>query len=290
MRGLVRKYPALLVAVFTLCWAVVEVIGSAAGVSAYQVVWSRYAVHLAFMLLAFGPRYGTALVRTPRIGRQVLSSLCMLGMPVSFIWTMQRLPSRDAMPLLWLSPLFVVVLSSILTRDEGPGKRAWGAAFVGLVGVFAIYQPDGGMLHPSAVLGVATAFCLALYLIIVRSMRHELVWTKLFHTALWVFLVLGLVVSHVWRTPTVKGMLALVTIGLLGWLGLYALDTALELATPAELAPALYTQVVWEELLVFAHGGIPHTARLLTGLLLVAVAGASTFISHIRRLPAPQTT
>lgn len=290
MRTLVQKYPALLVAVFTLCWAVVEVIGPATSVSAYQVVWSRYGVHLAFMLLAFGPRYGTTLVRTPRIGSQVLSSLCMLGMPISFIWAMQRLPGRDVLPLLWLAPLFVVILSSVLTREERPNLWTWGAALAGFAGVLAIYQPDGGMLHLSAVLGVGTAFCLALYLIVVRSMRHERVWTKLFHTALWVFLVLSLVVWRVWQTPTLKGMVALVMIGLLGWLGLYALDTALELATPAALAPALYTQVVWEELLVFAHGGLPHTGRLLTGLLLVAVAAAATLFPRIRRLPAPQTT
>ena len=83
-RGVVR-HPVVLVSVFTFGWAFVENFGSASGVSAYQVVWTRYGVHLALMALVFGPRHGTALVRTAEPAREMICSLLMLGMPLFFI-------------------------------------------------------------------------------------------------------------------------------------------------------------------------------------------------------------
>lgn len=271
----VRQHPAILVATFTLCWASVELVASAAGVSSYEVVWTRYGVHLAFMLLAFGPRKGAALVRTTRPASQIAASLLMLGMPLCFIWAMQRVPAHDTMSLLWLAPLLAITASLLLLREH-PSPWAWGAAVIGFIGILVIYAPDGSIVQPSALFGVMAALCLALYLVVVRSMRSEPVFTKLFHTALWVFAVLSLFIATVWKTPTIHGIIAMVIIGLLGWTGLYALDTALERSTPAKLAPALYSQVVWEELLTFVHGGVPHSVRLLGGVALVAMAALST--------------
>ena len=81
---------ALLVAASMLLWIPIESLGANAGVSPYQVVWTRYGTHLMAMLLVFGPRHGRRLVVSRRLGPMILRSLCMLGMPICFICSRSR--------------------------------------------------------------------------------------------------------------------------------------------------------------------------------------------------------
>lgn len=271
MKSLITKYPGLLVAVFTLCWAVVEVIGTAANVSAYQVVWTRYAVHLAFMLLVFGPRHGRALVRTARPGRQVIASLLMLGMPLCFIWGLERMPIKDEAAALWLAPAMVVAISVAIGWPYG-GRRTVITTAIGFAGAMLICSPDGGVFRRADILGVGAALCLALYLVVVRSMQDENILTKLFHTALWVWVSLSLGLASFWKTPTLRGMIAMVAIGLFGWLGLFALDLAIEAMPVGLLAPVLYTQLVWATLLERLTGYLTLDKRMVAGVALALVA------------------
>ena len=225
-----------------------EIVGPAAGVSAYQVVWTRYGVHLTFMLLLFGPRRGTELVRTRRLGSQIVASLLMLGMPLSFIWELQRMSVPDASVVFWIAPALIVLIS-ILTHKQYGGFATIAATLVGLLGAILICSPDASVFRRAAVLGVGMAGCFALYMVVVRSMQHEPIVTKLFHTALWVFLSLTIGLPMFWKTPTARGMLAMTAIGLLGWLGLLALDLAIEAMPIGLLAPVLYTQLVWDMLI-----------------------------------------
>ena len=77
-------------AAFVILWASVEMLASSAlqDYSPYQVVWTRYGVHLVFMMLVWrGPRHVT-LWRTGRPVFQLARALLMLAMPVS--WVMAR--------------------------------------------------------------------------------------------------------------------------------------------------------------------------------------------------------
>jgi drug/metabolite transporter (DMT)-like permease len=260
------------VAAFTLCWAVVETIGPAAGVSAYQVVWTRYGVHLAFMLLVFGPRYGKDLVRTSHPGRQVVASLLMLGMPLCFIWGAQRMPVQDETAALWLAPVIVVGISGAIGWSYG-GLRTIVATAIGFAGAMLICAPDAGLFRRAACLGIGAALCLSLYMVVMRTMAHERIITKLLHTALWVWLVLTLGVPSFWTTPTVHGAIAMAAIGLLGWLGLLALDVAIAATPVGALAPILYTQLVWAVVLARLTGQVTLTAKEEGGIALVLIAG-----------------
>src|SRR4051812_11174339 len=113
---------ALLVLVFTFCWAAVELVGSATGVSAYQVVWTRYGIHLALMALLFGPRQGVKLVRTAQPLREVLCSLLMLGMPLCFIWALSRMAASDALAVFWTAPLLIIVITAAIGQQHGGGR------------------------------------------------------------------------------------------------------------------------------------------------------------------------
>lgn len=276
MRTLARRYPALLVGAFTLAWALIELVGPAAGVSPYQVVWTRYGVHLALVLLIFGRRDGLTLVRSAQPAREVFSSLLMLGMPVCFLWAVRHMPVGNTIAVFWLAPALVVAIAATFAGRVG-GLPTVAAVAVGLLGALLICKPDARALAPVALLPLGMAACFALYLVTIGSMHHEPVRTKLFHTAFWVFASLTLVLPHFWHTPTPRGLAAMVVIGALGYVGLYALDLALEALPAAVLAPVLYTQLAWDVSLrallrTHLHAPAPDAATLVGTLLVIAAA------------------
>jgi drug/metabolite transporter (DMT)-like permease len=248
-------------------------------VSQYEIVWTRYGIHLAFMLLVFGPRQGVVLIRTPKFGRQFLSSVLMLAMPLAFIAAFHREPANDALGAFWLMPLMALAVA-VFVGKERVGVTTWIVTLVGFIGAVLLCYPDRGVLRLSSLLAVGAGFCLALYLTVIRSLRHEPMVTKLFHTALWVFLALSVALPAFWQVPTPRSMIGMAAIGLIGWCGLYSLDAALELASPALLAPALYSQLVWDALLaLLLHTGV-HGRRFATGLALLSIVLVYTLLQR----------
>lgn len=224
------------------------------------------------MLLVFGPRHGKDLVRTARPARQIAASLLMLGMPLCFIWGAQRMPVQDETAALWFAPVIVVGISGMIGWSYG-GMRTIIATAIGFAGAMLICAPDAGLFRRAAVLGLGAALCLSLYLVVVRTMQHEKIITKLLHTGLWVWLLLTLGVPSFWKTPTVRGAIAMTAIGLLGWLGLLALDLAVEAMPVGVLAPILYTQLVWSVALARLTGHATLDWKAEGGIALVLLAG-----------------
>ncbi len=240
---------------FAALWAVIEQIGGSVKVSAYQVVWTRYGTHLLLLLVLVGSRRGpAALVRTSSPGRQVACSLMMLGMPLCFIGSMHRMSAPEAFSVFWSFGLMVPVLSLVVS-GERVRLIQWMAAAAGLGGAVLLAPPEQLPLRAAAVFPLGMAFCFALYMVLVRDMRSEPMPAKLFHTGLWVFLALSLVSPWFWRTPSGSDMASMAAIGILGCLGLFALDRALETLSPAAIAPVICTQPAWVALLEGKHRG-----------------------------------
>jgi drug/metabolite transporter (DMT)-like permease len=283
--------PPLLIGIFTLTWEVMERVATAAGVTVYQVVWTRYAIHLAFLAIVFGPRHGLGLVRSSLLPQQIFRSLLMLGMPLCFIWGVQRMPFQDLLGVFWTAPILVIVIAT-MTGDHSGGMLTLAAAVIGFIGALLICKPGAGVFHPAALLALGMAACLAAYPIVSRGMRHEPELVKLFHTALWVFIPLSCVMPFFWQTPTMRGFMAMSAVGVLGCGGLYALDRSVEIAPPALIAPVLYTQLAWDVLLRWVgHATLPDTKTLI-GTLLVFAAAIPAFFWRARHAvpsspPAP---
>jgi drug/metabolite transporter (DMT)-like permease len=274
------------VGLFAICSNTIELLGAHAGVSAYQVVWSRYGFHLAFMLLVFGPRYGTALARSPRLGLQIGRSLLMLGMPLCFVWAASRISAHDAFAIFWVAPLMLPFLEQ--------GKDALHLSSlvpvgIGWVGAMLISHPSRDLFRSGTVFALGMAACFAWYVVLTWRMRREPIMPKLFHTALWVFVSLSFVVPLIWRPPSGRGLLALIAVGLVGWVALYALDRAVEETPPSLVAPFFYLQLPLGMLLEL-QGHMPPLGVLAgTGLIAVA-AGMALARSGGMSRPAPEAS
>jgi len=252
-------------------WAVMEVIGGLvpSDHSAYQVVWMRYGAHLLFMLIAFGPRQRTRLVRTRRLGLQVSRALLMLGMPVTFILALNHLPIHDVWAAFWVAPLLALALSILLLRERIRPSQ-WIVALIGFAGALILLRPDRAIVSGAIVWPLAMALCFSLYLVMTRMLREDGTLTNLFYTALCVFVPLSIGLPSFWRALAPRTAAMMIAIGLIGYGALYTLDKAIEAVPVSALAPFTYAQPIWVTLIgAILLGQTPGLLAILGALIIV---------------------
>jgi drug/metabolite transporter (DMT)-like permease len=240
-----RRRAILFMCAHAALWALTEsiAVGVLTRYSAYQVVFTRYAVQLALMFVVWGFRAPHSLVRTRRPVFQLARSLLMVGMPASFVLSAARgIDMRTLNSVLWLSPFLVFGLSSSLLKER-PSVGAWGASVLAYGALF-LFTGVPSLVPVSALF---FAFCMAaafsVYVVMTRSLRSEPIRANLFYTALGVVLCLSPFVPGLWVTPSLVDMLVMATVGLLGFLTLYALHRATEIAPASVSVPFLFVQL-----------------------------------------------
>ena len=236
-------------------------------------LWARYSVHLMFMLVLLGPRLGRRLVRTARPGLQTLRGVLLVGSGGFFYLSLSYLPLAEAAAISFVGPVLVAALSGPLL-GERLGKRQWLAVLLGFAGVVVIVRPGGGVFSVHAVFPLASALFFAFYQLLTRQLAgRENPFTTLFFTALVGAALTSLPLPFTWQTPTLAQAAFMLGIGMLGGTGHFLLIRAVGQASPAALAPFIYTQLVWSTLLaLLAFGEFPSSGSLL-GMLVIITAG-----------------
>lgn len=281
-----KRRAMLLMVAFVSLWALIEALAGHVlhHCSPYQVVWTRYAVHLALMLLVWGWRAPGSLWRTRRPVFQLARSLLMLGMPAAWIMGMQMgVHAATLMSIFWFSPLLILGFAHLFLHERVPAAL-WVVTAVACAGAFLLHEP--GELSPVRLLvfPLGMALCFSLYVVMTRSLRTETTRTNLFYTALGVFLVLTPFMPGLWITPLVPDMMAMVAVGVLGFGALYALDRMAEAAPLSVSAPFAYLQVA-ATVGIGLVAGMEHglsARRMATGLLLIVGAAVYVWVREPR--------
>lgn len=234
----------LLMSGFALLWTVVEFIAGEVlrEYSPYQVVWTRYGVHLVFMIALWGWRNPRELLRTRRPLFQVGRSLLMLAMPAS--WVLARsngVHSAELNSVFWLAPLMMLALAATFLRERADA-RVWGLTLAASLLIVAALEPSrwpgAAIIYP-----VVMGFTFAAYVVMTRSLRSESTTANLFFTALGVFVPLSALMPKVWITPAPDDLLVMIMVGMLGWVTLLALDRAMAAGPVVVSAPYVYLQI-----------------------------------------------
>lgn len=236
-------------------------------------IFARYGVHLLFMIALLAPRMGLDLVRTRRPGLQVVRGLLLVGSTGFFYLSLTYLPLAEAAAISFVGPVLVAALSGPLLREH-IGRRQWTAIGFGFLGVLIIVRPGGGVFTWHAVFPLVCALLFALYQVLTRKLAgRENAMTTLFFTALVGALLTALPLPFTWHTPSALQLAFMLGIGILGGTGHFLLIRAVEHASPAALAPFVYTQLVWSTLLAYlAFGEFPDSGSLL-GMAVVVLGG-----------------
>lgn len=271
-------------AAFVALWAAVEALAAHVlkAYSPYQVVWSRYLVHLLLMISLWAWRDPGSLWRTRRPGFQLSRSLLMLVMPASWALSVQHGVAPSALGMIfWLSPALMVLLAQVFLQERA-SAWIWIALAVGYAGMIAMNGaamplPSLPSLFP---LGMALSF--ALYVVMTRSLRTETLCANLFYTALGVFLVLSPFMPSLWIQPSAHDAVIFAGVGALGFFALWTLDRMASCAPVSVAAPFAYLQLPCSLGMALLLQQERLTRRSGVGVLLIAVAALSIWLCQSR--------
>jgi drug/metabolite transporter (DMT)-like permease len=273
---------AALVLVASFAGSLVEIVAGPvlSRYSPYQVVWSRYAIHLLVVMLWTGR---SAPWRTRRPGRHLLASACMLAMPHYFVVGSRSVPAENVWAFFWISPLLALAIGW-LALGERPALPAWltaAACFPASLLIFGDLPvpPASDLLPP-----LAMALSFAVYIVVVRSLREESMATKLFYTAAGVFIALSPAMPGLFVLPDLRAVLAQIGIALLGLAFLAFLDRALEGAPVATMSPFLYGGPLFHVVILAVLGVVPGRRWTLATVILVG----ALLLAYRREGPANQ--
>ena len=251
-----------------------------------QIAWARQFGMLVGVVLVMWPRAGFGVLRTRRLGLQLLRGALVLLSSTLFIVAISYVPLADAVAVSFVAPFLVTIVSAVVLK-EAVGVRRWLAVAVGFAGAMVVIRPGLGALHPAAFLVVGAAAGFALYQTIARLISDtEDARTTLSYTALVGAGLLSAVVPFQWAWPSTP-LDAAVLAGLGLWAGLaeYMVLKAFVTAPGAVVAPLQYTMLVWGTLsgyLLFAD--LPDLWTLIGAAILIAT-GLYTYHREGRRSP-----
>ena len=237
-----------------------------------MVLWGRYFFHTVITFGSYSIKTRSLqFLRARRPGLQLIRALALFGATFFMYVAITRMPLGDAAAIQFLAPVLVTALSGLLL-GEHVGPRRWVAVACGFVGVLLVARPGSGVLGWNALLPLATAVLLAVYMMMTRIIRNkdDPAATTFYSTALGA-LILSFLVIFNWQSLTLIQWGLMVTMGAAGAVGHFMLVKAFHSAEASMLAPFTYVQVVAAILWGFlVFGDVPS---------IWTVAGASVVIA-----------
>ncbi len=238
----------------------------------FLVVWARYLAQVVLMLGMFAPRMGRRVFHTLRPWPQLLRGLSLVSVSIMFISGLRYIPLAEATAVIFLTPLMVTLASALL--GERVSHSQWLAVGVGLLGVMIIVRPGGALFTPAVLLPFGAAISFTVYQLLTRRLSgtdHPV--TSNFLSSLVGFLVMSVLVTFNWRTPSVHDAVLMASLGLMAMSGHLVLTQAFRYASAASLAPFTYGQIVFAGIVGFiAFGHIPDV-EAIAGMTVIIASG-----------------
>jgi drug/metabolite transporter (DMT)-like permease len=216
------------------------------GMAATEVVFVRYGMHLALLLVLFLPVTGRNLFISNNWKLEILRGVCLMFTTGLNFLAMQHLPLTVTSAIQFTSPLIICALSGPLL-GETVGWRRWAAIAVGFVGILIIVRPGSEAFHPAALFSVGCAFFLALFSILTRKLAGvDAAYTQQFYAGAVPVILMAPVALTDWVWPSQPvSWFAFLIMGVAGLGGHFLNSIAHRFAPPATLAPFTYLSLLY---------------------------------------------
>ncbi|WP_293856315.1 DMT family transporter [uncultured Alsobacter sp.] len=250
-----------------------------------QVVWARYFSNVAIVLMVINPVTQPGVLRSRRIGLQIFRSFLLLASTILNFWALRYLQLGEAISINFMLPLLVAILA-VPMLGERLERNRMGAILVGFAGVLIVTRPGLGGMHPAALLCVIGCICYAFYGITTRILStHDSSATTLVYSGFVGVALLTPILPFLWQQPaSTTTWLFMASMGIYAALGHYLLIVAYKKAPAAVVAPFIYTQLLWMNVLGYlVFGDVPDRYTLLGGLV---VAGSGLYLLFMERRKA----
>ncbi|HSS64405.1 MAG TPA: DMT family transporter [Gammaproteobacteria bacterium] len=247
----------------------------------HQVVWARYVFHV-LLLFAWLGRRAPWVLRTRRLGLQLVRSLLLLLTTFFFFTALSFMALVDASVIMFIGPIVLTVLAALILREQ-VGARRWSGVVIGFIGAVIVIRPGTSMVQPAAVFAVAAACCYALYQISTRQLSYsDAPLTTLSYTALVGALASSFAAPFGWVWPDAAGWALMALVGLIGGLGHFCVIKAFQAAPAAVIAPFGYSTIVWSTSFGFIiFDDLPDVWTIVGGAIVI---GSGIYILHRERV------
>ena len=250
----------------------------------FIVVWARYLGQMIVVTPIAWHRVGHGFWRTRHMKLQLARSLCLVLATACFFGALRTLPLAEASAIIFLAPMFAIVLSKPVL-GERPTRARWMAAIVGFVGILILLRPGSAIFHPATGLLIVAAVCNALYQLLTRKMPSDSPYTTLFYSALVGTAVLSLALpfAEIPSTFTLGDATLVIVLGLLAGVGHWLLIRAFLEAPATLVAPFAYLQMIWATAYGFLiFGQLPDWVSAI-GMAIIIASGVGLVV-HERRM------
>ncbi len=249
-----------------------------------QVVWARYFFHLAILLPVVLWRHGVGALVLRRPALQIVRGGFLLGSTMFFFSAIALMPIADAIALVFVAPLIVTALSSLVLKER-VGIRRWTAVSIGFLGVMVIIRPGFSTFHGGMVLALSAGATYALYSLATRKLSGSAPpLVTLAYTALLGALCTSAAVPFFWVPPDLTGLSWMILLGLIAGVAHFLIIKAFEHAEASLLAPLGYGEILMATVVgYFGFGDFPDPLPWL-GMLIVI--GSGVYVSLRERRAA----
>lgn len=239
------------------------------------VIWTRYFVHTFLMAAIFLPKNGIQVLRTRSLRFQVLRAVFLLSTSFFFTSSLLFIPMAEATAVHFLSPLVVIVISSLLLNEKVSIRQYVAVAF-GFFGTLLIVRPGGALFSVSAFLPFCSALCFAIYQLLTRKVGSvDSPTTSNFLGGLFCTIALSLLLPFFWVPPESQHIPFMIALGTLGMVSHLLFTQSFRYAAPAILAPFGYCQLAFAGILGFVLFDAKPDSWGFVGMGIVALCGAS---------------
>ena len=250
-----------------------------------QIIFLRFSLALipcAFIVFQNG---GIKTLQTTTLKSHFFcGSLAVLNLTMLFT-SFKRLPLADANAISF-STIFFVTLMSYPILKEKVGFHRWLAVILGFAGILVMANPSGELFNYSALMCLIFAFGDGVIMIFARLLsRTNNSNTIVFYCSLFATCIALCFMPFVWITPPLNDFLKLAFLGIGAGSAQILLTYAYRYAQATQVAPVIYTSILWSVLYgYFLWGEVPSYDAMLGGLLIIC-AGLYLIYQETRSQP-----
>jgi S-adenosylmethionine uptake transporter len=242
--------------------------------NAVEVIFFRFFFGL-ITLLPFILSKGIRVLKTSSLFFNITRGL--LGVISFYLYTysLVHIQLVEVVTILWISPLFVIILSA-LCLNESVGKMRCIATVFGFLGIAIIVLQDSGTIFSFKwiyMIPVFAAFLFSVQDVIIKKMlNNENHLSMLFYYSLVTTILTFVPMIFVWQTPTIFELTMLFCLGVLANILQYFLFRAFSSTNLSALAPFKYLEFALSTAMGFVFFSEIPSLNVLTGAVILVIS------------------
>ena len=246
--------------------------------SVFQLLFIKYCFTLCLSFIESRRKKNYKFYLTNNLKLQILRSFLSILESACFVLAFRYLSLADAHSIGGLTPIIVVIFSSIFLREKITPK-IWLAIFMGFIGVLVIMRPGLSIFDPKSLIPLSAALFLGLYQVVTRkASEFDQNETSLFYTAITGILIMGSISFFYWIPINLSFILLFMGVGVFYSLGLYLQIIALSKARASMVQPFHYTLIFWAIIFGFIfYNDVPDLFTTI-GATIIASSGIYIFV------------